>query len=118
MTDPPGPTDTGVLGPPPAGATPPSARPGAVRPHILVVNGRKVRQPVFVFGAPCSGVTILARALKRSEGFHFTMGQRWVLPVVHASASGVTPRSFFALTLAPAWMSRSVVAASPQWAAQ
>ena len=86
MTDPPGPTDTGVLGPPPAGATPPSARPGAVRPHILVVNGRKVRQPVFVLGAPCSGVTILARALKRSEGFHFTMGQRWVLPVVHAFA--------------------------------
>ena len=68
MTDPPGPTDTGVLGPPPPGATSASARPGAVRPHILVVNGRKVRQPVFVFGAPCSGVTILARALKRAVG--------------------------------------------------
>ena len=38
------------------------ARPGqrsahAPRPHILVVNGRKVRQPVFVFGAPSSGTT-------------------------------------------------------------
>jgi hypothetical protein len=61
-------------------------RPAGVRPHILVVNGRKVRQPVFVLGAPCSGVSILARALKRSEGFHLTMGQRWVLPVVHAFA--------------------------------
>jgi len=61
-------------------------RPAAVRPHILVVNGRKVRHPVFVLGAPCSGVPILARALKRSEGFHLTMGQRWVLPVVHAFA--------------------------------
>src|SRR5262245_45811384 len=61
-------------------------RPAGVRPHILVVNGRKVRQPVFLLGAPCSGVSILARALKRSEGFHLTMGQRWVLPVVHAFA--------------------------------
>jgi Sulfotransferase family len=61
-------------------------RPGAARPHILVVNGRKVRHPVFLLGAPCSGVAILARALKRSEGFHLTMGQRWVLPVVHAFA--------------------------------
>jgi len=51
-----------------------------------VVNGRKVRQPVFLLGAPCSGVAVLARALKRSEGFHFTMGQRWVVPVVHAFA--------------------------------
>ena len=63
-----------------------SPRPAGVRPHILGVNGRKVRQPVFVLGAPCSGVSILARALKRSEGFHLTMGQRWVLPVVHAFA--------------------------------
>ncbi len=29
----------------------------APRPHILVVNGRKVRQPVFVIGAPHSGRT-------------------------------------------------------------
>src|SRR5262249_62391961 len=83
---PPGPAAPGVLGPPPAGASAGPARPGAVRPHILVVNGRKVRQPVFVLGAPSSGVAVLARALKRSEGFHFTMGQRWVGPVVHAFA--------------------------------
>ena len=86
MTSSPGPTDTGVLGPPPAGAMSAYPRPAAVRPHILVVNGRKVRHPVFVLGAPCSGVSLLARALKRSEGFHLTMGQRWVLPVVHAFA--------------------------------
>jgi len=86
VTGAPGPADTGVLGPPPAGASAGPARPGAVRPHILVVNGRKVRQPVFVLGAPSSGVAVLARALKRSEGFHFTMGQRWVVPVVHAFA--------------------------------
>ena len=53
----------------------------SARPHVLVVNGRKVRNPVFVLGAPCSAAPILARALKRSEGFHLTMGQRWVLPV-------------------------------------
>jgi hypothetical protein len=63
-----------------------SASSQSPRPHILVVNGRKVRQPVFVIGAPCSGTDILARALKRSAGFHVTLGQRWVLPVVHAFA--------------------------------
>ena len=56
------------------------------RPHILVVNGRKVRQPVFVIGAPSSGTELLARSLKRSAGFHLTMGQRWVIPVVQAFA--------------------------------
>lgn len=61
-------------------------RPGGIRPHILVVNGRKVRNPVFILGAPCSGTEILARALKRSAGFHLTLGQRWVLPVVHGFA--------------------------------
>jgi Sulfotransferase family len=86
VTSSPGPTDTGVLGPPPAGAMSAYPRPGGARPHILVVNGRKVRNPVFMLGAPCSGVAILARAFKRSEGFHLTMGQRWVLPVVHAFA--------------------------------
>ncbi|HYB87884.1 MAG TPA: sulfotransferase [Streptosporangiaceae bacterium] len=86
MTSSPGPADTGVLGPPPAGAMSTHPRPGGSRPHILVVNGRKVRNPVFVLGAPCSGAAILARAFKRSEGFHLTMGQRWVLPVVHAFA--------------------------------
>jgi len=54
--------------------------------HILVVNGRKVRQPVFVLGAPHSGADLVARALKRSAGFHITMGQPSVLRVVHAFA--------------------------------
>ncbi|HEX4660164.1 MAG TPA: sulfotransferase [Streptosporangiaceae bacterium] len=58
----------------------------APRPHILVVNGRKVRQPVFVIGAPHSGVDLLARALKRSAGFHVTIGQRSVASVVYAFA--------------------------------
>jgi hypothetical protein len=56
------------------------------RSYILVVNGRKVRQPVFVIGAPHSGADLLARALKRSKGFHFTVGQPSVLPVVYAFA--------------------------------
>jgi hypothetical protein len=54
--------------------------------HILVVNGRKVRQPVFVLGAPHSGTDLVARALKRSAGFHVTMGQPSVLHVVYAFA--------------------------------
>jgi Sulfotransferase family len=58
----------------------------APRPHILVVNGRKVRQPVFVIGAPHSGTDLLARALKRSDGFHLTIGQAAVTSVVHAFA--------------------------------
>jgi Sulfotransferase family len=65
---------------------PPGASAQGPRPHILVVNGRKVRQPVFVFGAPASGTGLLARSLKRSAGFHVTLGQRWVLPVVQAFA--------------------------------
>jgi hypothetical protein len=56
------------------------------RPYILVVNGRKVRQPVFVFGAPHSGTDLVTRALKRSPGFHFTVGQPSVLNVVFAFA--------------------------------
>lgn len=56
------------------------------RPHILVVNGRKVRQPVFVIGAPHSGADLLTRALKRTPDFHFTVGQPSVLPVVLAFA--------------------------------
>jgi Sulfotransferase family len=55
-------------------------------PHILVVNGRKVRQPVFILGAPYSGADLLARALKNSPGFHVTIGQRSVLSVVYAFA--------------------------------
>src|ERR1035437_7495884 len=53
-------------------AMPPLGLVMAPRPYILVVNGRKVRQPVFIIGAPHSGADLLARALKRSNGFHFT----------------------------------------------
>lgn len=56
------------------------------RPYILVVNGRKVRQPVFVIGAPHSGADLLTHALKHTPGFHFTAGQPSVLPVVIAFA--------------------------------
>ncbi|MEV0349623.1 sulfotransferase [Nonomuraea sp. NPDC050680] len=55
-------------------------------PHILVVNGIKVRRPVFLLGAPHSGADLLARALKRSPGFHVTMGRASVAHVVHAFA--------------------------------
>jgi Sulfotransferase family len=55
-------------------------------PHILVVNGIKVRRPVFLLGAPHSGADLLARALKRSPGFHMTMGRASVANVVHAFA--------------------------------
>lgn len=58
----------------------PSAR------HILIVNGRKVAQPVFVIGAPHSGTEYIGRALKNSPGFHVTIGQRSVLRVVYAFA--------------------------------
>jgi hypothetical protein len=56
------------------------------RAYILVVNGRKVRQPVFVIGAPHSGADLIARALKRTPGFHLTIGQPSVLSVVYAFA--------------------------------
>jgi len=56
------------------------------RPHILVVNGRKVRQPVFVIGAPHSGADLLGRAVKQSTGFHLTIGQEAVQGVVYAFA--------------------------------
>jgi hypothetical protein len=56
------------------------------RPYILVVNGRKVRQPVFVIGGPHSGSDLLIRALKRTQGFHFTVGQPSVMSVVLAFA--------------------------------
>jgi hypothetical protein len=54
--------------------------------YILVVNGRKVCQPVFVIGAPHSGTDLVARALKRSTGFHVTIGQPTVTHVVYAFA--------------------------------
>ncbi|WP_433518433.1 sulfotransferase family protein [Nonomuraea sp. CA-143628] len=55
-------------------------------PHILVVNGIKVRRPVFLLGAPHSGADLLARALKRSPGFHVTIGRTSVAHVVYAFA--------------------------------
>ncbi|GIH99930.1 hypothetical protein Pta02_19390 [Planobispora takensis] len=51
-----------------------------------MVNGIKVRRPVFVLAAPHSGADLLARALKRSPGFHVTMGRSSVTHVVHAFA--------------------------------
>lgn len=56
------------------------------RPHILIVNGRKVREPVFVIGAPHSGADLIGRALKLSAGFHLTIGQEAVQSVVYAFA--------------------------------
>jgi hypothetical protein len=56
------------------------------RPHILVVNGRKVHQPVFILGAPHSGTDLVGGALKRSPGFHLTIGQDAVQSVVYAFA--------------------------------
>ena len=41
---------------------------------------------MFIIGAPCSGTDLLARSLKRIAGFHLTLGQRWVIPVVQAFA--------------------------------
>ena len=58
----------------------PSAR------HILIVNSRSVRQPVFVVGAPHSGADLIGRALKASAGFHLTIGQPSILRVVYAFA--------------------------------
>jgi hypothetical protein len=54
--------------------------------HILIVNARKVSQPVFVIGAPHSGAEAVGRALKISPGFHVTVGQRSVLQAVYAFA--------------------------------
>jgi Sulfotransferase family len=55
-------------------------------PHILVVNGTKVRRPVFILGAPHSGTDLLARALRRSTAFHLTMGRPGVVRTVYAFA--------------------------------
>lgn len=55
-------------------------------PHILVVNGVKVRQPVFILGAPHSGTDLLARAIKRSDGVHLTIGRPGVLRTTYAFA--------------------------------
>jgi hypothetical protein len=55
-------------------------------PHILVINGTKVRRPVFLVGAPHSGVDLVARAIKRSAGFHLTMGRPSVVKMAYAFA--------------------------------
>jgi Sulfotransferase family len=54
--------------------------------HILIVNSRSVRRPVFVVGAPHSGADLIGRALKASPGFHVTIGQPSVLRTVYAFA--------------------------------
>jgi hypothetical protein len=54
--------------------------------YILIVNARKVTQPVFVIGAPHSGAEAVGRALKISPGFHITIGSRSVLQAVYAFA--------------------------------
>ncbi|RAY13931.1 sulfotransferase [Actinomadura craniellae] len=56
------------------------------KPHILVINGAKVRRPVFLLGAPHSGTDLLARLVKRSAGFHLTMGRPGLLRVTYAFA--------------------------------
>jgi hypothetical protein len=61
-------------------------RPVRSAPHILVINGTKVRRPVFVMGAPHSGTGLLAGAIKRSAGFHLTMGRPGLLRVTYAFA--------------------------------
>jgi hypothetical protein len=55
-------------------------------PHILVVNGTKVRNPVFLLGAPHSGTDLLARAIRRSTAFHLTMARPNVVRTVYAFA--------------------------------
>jgi hypothetical protein len=52
----------------------------------LVINGTKVRQPVFIVGAPHSGTDLLARVLKRSPGFHLTVGRPALLRTTYAFA--------------------------------
>ena len=54
--------------------------------YILVVNGIKVQRPVFVLGAPHSGVPVIARALSRAPGFHLGAGSQGVLNAVYAVA--------------------------------
>lgn len=54
--------------------------------YILIVNARKVTRPVFVIGAPHSGVAEIGTALKLSPGFHITLGQVAVMQAVHGFA--------------------------------
>jgi hypothetical protein len=54
--------------------------------YILVVNGTKVERPVFVLGAPHSGVAEVARALSRVPGLYLGAGSSGVLNAVYAVA--------------------------------
>lgn len=54
--------------------------------HILVVNGTKVRRPIFLLGAPHSGTDLLALALRNSAAVHLTMGRPNVVRTVYAFA--------------------------------
>ncbi|MFC7328471.1 sulfotransferase [Marinactinospora rubrisoli] len=56
------------------------------QPYILVVNGTKVHRPVFVLGAPHSGIDVIAQALRRAPGLHLTAGHPSVLHAVYAFA--------------------------------
>jgi Sulfotransferase family len=60
--------------------------PRPTSPHILVVNGTKVRRPVFLLGAPHSGTELVARAIRQSATFHLTMGRPNVVRTVYAFA--------------------------------
>lgn len=82
------------------------------RPHILVVNGRKVTSPVFVIGGPNSGTELIARALKRTPGFHVTIGQPPLLNVVYAFAR--TPSIQYGRRQAAATVLRDALAQSWQ----
>ncbi|MDA8369513.1 MAG: sulfotransferase [Nocardiopsaceae bacterium] len=55
-------------------------------PYILVVNGTKVRRPVFVLGAPHSGVDLISHALGSAPGFYIGSGNAGVLNTVYAVA--------------------------------
>ncbi|RNL86756.1 sulfotransferase [Halostreptopolyspora alba] len=55
-------------------------------PYILVVNGTKVRRPVFVLGAPHSGTNLIAHALRRAPGFHLGTGTPGVLNALYTVA--------------------------------
>src|ERR1051326_1810509 len=92
--------------------------------YILIVNSRKVTKPVFVLGAPHSGVAEVGRALKLSPGFHLTIGQSAVLQAVHAFARrpslyqgrGTAALSVIRDAFAQAWQvnSASCVQCAPQ----
>jgi hypothetical protein len=92
--------------------------------YILIVNSRKVTKPVFVLGAPHSGVAEVGTALKLSPAFHVTIGQSAVLQAVQAFARrpslyrghGTAALSVIRDAFAQAWQvnSASCVQCAPQ----